>query len=377
MRPQFAVLFAGLATAACAEASNDSAPSIEIRSAAAYAALPSATLEADGPLCIDASRCLPPRQAIAAVSASGDALLLVLGGQRTEVVRIPAGGDAPTAVGREGSGPGEYRIPALLGFAPGGDGLVFDIMARRVLRYAPDGTSLATSVVLLPASPHPAFGLVQGELWILGSDTPPTPGDSMPVVVFALDSGALAPRRLHTLAFGLPAFPIGEFRVAPLLLAPQDFFTFRGDSSVLVARGGLLGVDIHAPDGALVRRIGFNVEPRATSAEDIAEEASRRVRGIPDPQARAAIAQELSANAADRMPVLTGLVAMDDGEIWLRGSPSRDGDRVEWLVLRGDGEPLRRVTLPAEDAILGKQGARYLVMRSDDEGGRFWWMVLR
>ncbi len=362
---------------ACGESTRDSGSPVEIRSAAAYADVPVAALVPDAPLCADPLVCLPPTQPLAAVHSTGDVLTLVLSGRRAEVVRVPAGADAAVPVGREGSGPGEYRMPGLLDFTGDGEGLVFDIMARRVLRYGPEGTSRATSVVVLPAAPHPAFGFVQGELRVLGADNPPTPGDSMPVIVFALDSASLEPRRLQTLGFRLPTFPIGEFRSAPRLLAPGDFFVLRDDSTVVFANGATLGVDIYAPSGALRRRIGFTVEARAARAEDVAEEATRRVRGIPDPQARAAIAAELRENAAPRMPVLTGLVAMGDGELWLRGTPTPDGLEVEWLVLAADGEPLRRVRTGAEDAILGKHGARYLVARAEVEGSRFWWTTLR
>lgn len=373
---QILLIGAGLLVA-CGDRAGDSASRTAIQSAAAYAALPSAVLDADRPLCADPLACLPPTQQVAAVHADGDVLTLVLSGRRAEVVRVQAGTEVPVPVGREGSGPGEYRLPGLLDFTPAGEALVFDFMARRALRFGRDGRALATAVVLLPASPHPAFGFVGGELRILGADTPAVPGDSMPTIVFALDSGALEPRRLHTLAFRLPTFPIGEFRTAPQLLAPSDFFALRDDSSVVFANGASLGVDIYAPGGALRRRVGFAVEARATSADDAAEEADRRVRGIPDPQARAAIAAELRENVATKLPVLTGLVAMGDGELWLRGSPSADGATVEWLVLAADGEPLRRVRTAAEDAILGKHGARYLVARAEDDGARFWWMTLR
>jgi hypothetical protein len=363
--------------AACNDGASDAASRNDIRTASEYAALPSAVFEADRPLCADALACLPPTQAVAAVHADGDVLTLVLSGRRAEVVRVQAGTDVPVPVGREGSGPGEYRIPGLLDFSPAGEALVFDIMARRTLRFGRDGTPLATSVVLLPASPHPAFGFVGGGLRILGADTPPVPGDSMPTIVFALDSGALEPRRLQTLAFKLPTFPIGELRIAPRLFVPGDFFALRADSTVVFANGGQLGVDIFTPTGGLRRRIGFTLASRAPSAEEIAEEANRRVRGIPDPQARAAIAAELRENAAAKLPVLTGIVAMGDGELWLRGSPSADGSSVEWLVLTAEGEPLRRVRTATEDAILGKHGARYLVARAEEEGSRFWWMTLR
>lgn len=369
------ILFAG--ALACAERPATTLGVIDERPAEAFDALPRASLVPEKPLCgDDPLACLPTANPFGVVGAFGDAIVALASGRRAEIARVNAGTDSAFILGREGSGPGEYRLPGLLGVAPDGDALVFDLLSRRVLRYARDGATRATSQVTLPPAPLGGFGFVAGGVRILASELPPTPGDSMTVHVFAMDSGVPA-RPLHALPFRAPSFGMGEFRVVPPAMAPRDWFALLENGSVAFSDGATFGLSLFDPAGALVRRVSFALPPRAPTEQEITGSLEQSVRGIPDARARAAITEQMRREIASQVPAATGLVAMHDGELWLRGAPHASGDLVDWLVLSAAAEPQHRLTLPVDDVVLGKHGARYLIARAEEDGSRFWWMTLR
>lgn len=362
---------------ACVEAGDAVGGAVDERSAEAFAALPVAVLVPDAPLCgADPLACIPVARPFGAVGPAGDAIVALASGRRAEIARVNAGTDSAFILGREGDGPGEYRLPGLVALAPNGDAIVFDILSRRVLRYGRDGAARSTAQVTLPPAPIGGFGAVAGEVRMLSTELPATPGDSMVVHVFALDSARPA-RQLHALPVRVPSFGIGEFRSVPPVLAAQDWFALRGDGAVAFSDGKRFGLSLFGPDGGLVRRVVFDLPTRAPADAEITEALDAQVRGIPDPRAREAVKEQMRGNVAARMPAATGLTAMHDGELWLRAAPRVGGDSVDWLVLSAAAEPRRRVLLSTTDAVLAKHGARYLVVRDEEDGPRFWWMSLR
>ncbi|HUF28001.1 MAG TPA: hypothetical protein VMM18_13585 [Gemmatimonadaceae bacterium] len=73
------------------------------------------------------------------------------------------------ALGRTGSGPGEYRTPIALGVEASGRTAVVDIVAARVTRLAPDGTVVGT-VRLGAVASHAVARVGSGDLYIALSD---------------------------------------------------------------------------------------------------------------------------------------------------------------------------------------------------------------
>lgn len=354
---------------------------VDIRSESAWVAIPSATLEPVAPLCAPGTElCRFGPQALAKIDSAGDVLFIARAGRRSQVMRLRAGSDAPTALGRDGSGPGEYRIPAVIGLAPNGDALVYDLLARRVVRFAPDGRPVATSLAPLPSAPLPAFDAVEGELRMLGTEVPSSPGDSMPVLMFALDSGSTGARRLHGIALRQPAFRIDAMRPVPPLFEAQPLFALLPDGRVAFTDADELVIDLFDAAGRHERRFGFASLRRDVTEADLAAAGTRRTRGITDPRMRSAIEAQTSSGAA-RHPAITKLVALNNGEIWVRETPRAEGDLVTWIAFSPAGDALRRVWTGADDTILGWRGDRLLVHRtredeSADSSG-YWWFTVR
>lgn len=378
MRTGIPILVAAVLVGACGVAdAPETARQIDIRDAVALRALPSATLHPDAPLCADDRHCPVPAQPAAVVGDDGEVVFLMASGRRAEVGRVRAGGDSASRIGREGSGPGEYLIPALLGLSSTGEALVFDIASRRTLRFARDGAVISTALVTLPPAPLGGFGFVDRELRILSTDAPKVAGDSLPVHVFAVDSGGSAARRLITIDLRQPAHGLRELRPPPGLFAPADLFALRVDGVVAFAHGAQMALTLFDSAGRFVRQSAFSLEPRGPNAAEVTEARSLRLRGFPPGPMRDAAERQMTQSAAARMPLVTRLVAMRDGEMWMRGTPSAEDETVEWIVFARDGEPLRRVSTSVDDSVLGKHGKRYLVARAEPEGSRYWWMTLR
>lgn len=353
----------------------------EVQASASYDALPVGVLSPHAPLCArSAERCLMPRRGFGAVSPAGDAVVGVPGGRGVVIVLVRAGSDSAIRLGREGSGPGEYRLPVLPGFAPDGDVLLIDILARRTLRYAPDGETRATGSLALPPAPLQATGslggYVDGILRMLSADRVDARGDTLPMHVFALAPDA-APQRLHELGIRLPAHAVGEMLAPPVAFAPTVLFVIRADGTVVLTTSERLVLTEFPADGRRSRQVGFDVAGRAVTEDDLAALRATRLRGVVIPDVRAAIEQRL-AQAAARHPAITELVGVGDG-VWVRRTPRAPLDSVEWVEFDSALRARRRVSMAVDDAVIGRHGDRLLVARlGDDESSTgYWWMTLR
>lgn len=351
----------------------------DIRSDAEYRALATASFTPVARVCAAGSeRCRPPVQPAAAVSGSGDALVLGLGEQANLVVRVPAGSQTPVILGREGSGPGEYRMPVALGFTPESDAVVYDLMARRVVRFAPDGTGKGEATRGLPPAPLIGFGVVRGEVWMLSTDRPKTSGDTLPVDVVSLGNDAATAQKLHRLSLRQPAYAMEAMRTPPPLFAPVTAFGFFADGGLAFTDGRALVVDLFDAEGALSKRVGFDVTPRAVTTADATARRALNLRGVSDARMRESM-ERMMSNVSARHPAITRLQTLANGEVWVRETPREAADSVSWIAFSRDGAPLRRVWTGADDAVLEWAGDRYLIARlgGSDATDGYWWATLR
>lgn len=377
MRPHL-LTFVLAAAAACGDAAPDASAALdEIAPAAAYDALPSVTLQPDAPLCpATPERCLLPARGFGTVSPEGDAVVGVGGPRRVQLLLVPADGAAPRMIGGEGDGPGEYRLPAFITFAPDGDIVVLDLMTRRQLRWSLGGAVRATSQIQLAPAPLRAAtpgGWVGDRVRMLSAADGSANGDSLPVYVFELEPDGPA-RRLHALDLRLPAYGLTAMFAPAPLFTPSVHFAMRPDGGVALTTGERLIVLDFAPDGRLRRRVGFDVGGREVTATDIEERRASMSRGAVPPQAREAMERSL-AQAAERHAAVTRLVG-GPSALWLRRMTDESGERAEWLELDSALTPTRRLLLEAGDQLIGYHGGRYLVAREgDDEASTgYWWM---
>jgi hypothetical protein len=351
----------------------------DIRTEAAYRELTTASFAPVARLCkTDAEICTPPVQPNAAVSGAGDVLVRGLGAQGDIVVRVPAGSQTPVPLGRVGSGPGEYRIPATMGFTPDGDAVIYDLMARRVVRFAPDGTGKGEATRGLPPAPLIGFGVVRGEVWMLSTDRPKTSGDTMPVDVVSLGNNETAAQKLHRLALSQPAHALEALRTPAPLFAPVASFGFFADGGVAFTDGRTLVVDLFDAEGVLAKRVGFDVTSRAVTEADAEARRARNLGGVADARMRESM-ERMMSNVSARHAAITRLITLSNGEVWVRETPREAADSVSWVSFSREGAPLRRVWTGADDAVLAWAGDRYLITRlgGSDATDGYWWATLR
>lgn len=377
MRPHLLIVLLAAAAACGDSARHASDVRDEIAPATAYDALPVVALLPDAPLCpTTPEQCLLPSRGFGALSPRGDAVVGVGGPRRVQLLLVPADGSAPRLIGGEGDGPGEYRLPAFITFAPDGDIAVVDLMARRQLRWSPDGAPRGTSQLQLAPAPLRAAspgGWVGDRVRMLSAADGSAQGDSLPIYVFELEPGGDA-RRLHVLDVKLPAYGLTAMFAPAPLFAPNVHFAMRPDGGVALSTSERLVVLDFAADGALRRRVGFDLRGREITPQDIEARRAAMFRGPVSPQMRAVLERSL-AQVADRHAAVTQVVDAPDA-LWLRRFPDEAGGRVEWLELDAALAPTRRLRLESRDQLIGRHGARYLVAREgDDEASTgYWWM---
>lgn len=349
---------------------------VSIQSEAAYDSLPVMRLRDLGPLCREnADVCVMRGFPVAAVNESGDVLFTTSEARQPQVYRVNREDGRATPVGRTGAGPGEYRLPWVLGFGREGESLVLSMIERRLLAYSADGASVATSLVPLPTPPE-AAGFVAGELRVLATELGVTDGDSMPVIMFALDTGARSPRRVHGTGLRTPSFAFDAMRPMAPPFTPHAQWAIRRDGGLLHSTSERLVFDIYDATGRHERRVGFAHSPREVEPEELAAARASSLRLVPDPRMREALAAHLDRESGQFHPAITRIVDIGGNRVWVRESPMADS--VSWVIFDLQGGALGRVLTGEDDRVFAAHGEAIL-MSTDldaDSPGSFRWMTL-
>jgi hypothetical protein len=228
------------------------------------------------------------RQPFSAVTAGSvrelaDGRVVVIDARDRVVQLVDFASGSAMSIGRDGSGPGEYRQPMRL-FATAGDTtLLVDRGNGRLLVIAPDGKPVSTFRIEPMLAPGASGGngryfYAQGQAVLFGS-TGPVVADSVPVMRFdrarsVLDTVAwVRPPKLKMERSRNGGITTGEAN--PLNAA--DTWMALPDGSVAVVRVADYHVDFFHPNGRVTRGAPIAYAPvRVTSADKDAEEARRR-----------------------------------------------------------------------------------------------------
>lgn len=333
--------------------------------AAAYDDLPVLSLEDAGRLCAAGEdRCLTTGDQLAAVREDGAVVFLGPGERFPQLYLVPAGSTSPQAIGRAGSGPGEYRLVISVAFAPDGGIRAFDGAQRRLLQFSPEGALQRTDAAPMPDAPVDA-GFVGGELRWLGTDVPSARGDSMPARVYLSEGGAARVRPLHDLAFRHPSVPLGEFRPMPQPFEPLAQFAFGPDGTLFRTDGARFVIERYGPTGALDATFGFDRDARPLAASEVADARERLLARLPSVTMRAGAAAAFRDEWTHH-PAITRLRVLGDGSLWVRESPHAAGDSVSWVIFESPDRPRGRLVLGADDRVLGTHQGRLLVALAGD-----------
>lgn len=330
--------------------------------------------------------------------------VLTVDGIEMELAMVDFAKGSKTAIGRQGSGPGEYRAPAGL-FRLSGDSIwVLDAAQQRIVAFNPDLTP-GTSIPLIlfdqstmTAMSAPFFSDRKGLLYTSamaiqvgrggagGNDAQISLPDSVGVV--KMDPRGKIPRaeltRVRFPISGKPDIKMSgtamKYSMAYPGLIASDPWTVFPDGRVAVVRGATYTVEFIAPDGKKSAPVRVAYEPiRVTAADQKAEmdEANR----VMKEQGKAAQKMMPAGMTMDfellppeswpaNYPAVSplGALAAPDGRLWVkRATPIRVG-REQWDVIDQAGKLVASWRLPAKTTLVALgQGVVYTTRTDGDD----------
>ena len=315
---------------------------------------------------------------------------------------------AMTAVGRSGSGPGEWGVPSRLYAMPGDSTLMSDFQNGRYLVILPDGKPGPT--FRIPETSPAAFGTLigVGPRGRMIAERARVDGEgplagSLGVVDLLRYDRAIS--RTDTLAqraeargerSGTQQLPGGMLQMfTNLPLAPRDLALVTPDGRVVILRADPYRMESIALDGSrLVGPVVAASAVRITEAERRAFIRSQirpgniivsggagagSIPGTGGGAGRSAVAIDAAVSNAlsnpdmvwpDRKPPFIGNTAHAalDGRVWVLRSRAHDDPVPTYDVFERDGRVLTRVALPPQTRVAGfGRGVVYLVRIDADD----------
>lgn len=328
--------------------------------------------------------------------------VLAVDGTEGTVALVDFAKGSKTSVGRQGSGPGEYRAPAGL-FRVRGDTIwLLDAMLQRITAFNPD---------LTPGTTFPLLMLDQSTMTVLtapftsdrtgrlyssamkiqagvgggGNDMQMTLPDSVGLVRF--DPRQAARTELTKVRFPVSGKPeisragnSMKYTMAYPGLIAADAWAVFPDGRIAIVRGATYTIEFIAPDGTKSTAGRIAYQPiRVTAADQKAEmdEAKRQMAEqgkVAQKMMPAGFSLEMEllppANWPANYPAVSplGAIAAPDGRLWVKRSiPFRTG-REQWDVIDANGKLVTSWRLPAKTTLVAVgQGAVYTVRTDEDD----------
>ena len=328
--------------------------------------------------------------------------VLAVDGTEGTVALVDFAKGSKTSVGRQGSGPGEYRAPAGL-FRVRGDTIwLLDAMLQRITAFNPD---------LTPGTTFPMLMLDQSTMTVLtapftsdrtgrlyssamkiqagvgggGNDMQMTLPDSVGLVRF--DPRQAARTELTKVRFPVSGKPeisragnSMKYTMAYPGLIAADAWAVFPDGRIAIVRGATYTIEFIAPDGTKSTAGRIAYQPiKLTAADQKAEmdEAKRQMAEqgkVAQKMMPAGFSLEMEllppASWPANYPAVAplGAIAGPDGRLWVRRSiPFRTG-REQWDVIDTNGKLVTSWRLPAKTTIVAVgQGVVYTVRTDEDD----------
>lgn len=257
-------------------------------------------------------------------------------------------GKQSRAVGRRGSGPGEFRSPTWMGRCAKDQLLIWDPPARRLTALSLEGAVLSTARALTAGTSRQPVGIAcdsTGSIAFIAAEWPsPTSTSSrLRADIAFLDSDSGPPRLVGSVdGSEFARSETGEW--LPMPLGKQPHIT-SGGGRVFVGSGDSTDIQVFDGGGRRQGSLRLALSERKPSDANLAA-AHEELAGPVTGSARAEVLSRLRAlPSAKSLPGYTALRADDGGAIWLTLSSAGD-DRTRVLVLSGNGVERARLALP-------------------------------
>ena len=306
-----------------------------------------------------------------------------------------------TAIGRQGSGPGEYRAPSGLFRLQGDTIWVLDALQQRLVAFNPDLTPGSTIVLqifdqsTMTALTQPFFGDRKGQLYAsaMAIQAGRSGGQMQMSIPDSVGLVRVDPRnksartelaRVRFPTSGKPEMKTNGTAIKMSMSYPglvaSDPWTVFPDGRIAIVRGATYTVEFIGADGkkSVPTRIAYN-PIKVTEADQKAEmdEARKQMKD----QAKT-VQKMMPANMSMDFELLPpeswpanyppvsplGAMAAPDGRLWVKRSiPFRQGHE-EWDVIDQAGKLVARWKLPAKTTIVAiGQGVVYTVRTDEDD----------
>lgn len=330
--------------------------------------------------------------------------ILAVDGIEMELSIVDFAKGSKSAIGRQGSGPGEYRAPAGL-FRLAGDTIwILDAAQQRIVAFNPDftpGTSIpmitfdqSTMTALSAPFGSDRKGILYASAMAIqigrggagGNDAQISLPDSVGLV--KVDPRGKIPRaelaRVRFPVSGKPDIKVNgtqmKYTMAYPGLVASDPWTVFPDGRIAIVRGATYTVEFITPDGKKSAPARVAYEPiRVTAADQKAEmDEARRVMAEQGKAAQKMMPAGMSMDF-ELLPPVTwpanypaaaplGALAAPDGRLWVkRATPIRVG-REQWDVIDQAGKLVASWRLPAKTTLVAVgQGAVYAARTDDDD----------
>lgn len=375
-------------------------PSLAV-SALALAAAPLLAQPSTRTLTTPEARLAEPFTSVTGLRELRDGRVIVSDGSERTLQLFDMRSGAARAIGREGSGPGEWRVPSRLHALPGDSTLMEDFANRRFLVIGPDGLPGETFRI---ADGSPAFagsfvGVdAQGRL-IFEREVPPTDAGPRAAAtgvsqVLCYDRRSARTDTIGSLATvvgeqsGAMALPGGLVRMyTNLPLASRDAVAVTVDGQVAILRHNPYRLERRTADGRLQQgppasaaRIRVTQAEREAFARSQVRPGSIVVSGpanaaAPRPSAAAidAAAMQSLTNPDMTWPefkppfVRAGVIGAPNGRVWVLRSRAHDDPVPVFDVFDATGTVVERVAIPARTRLVGFGAGTVYLARSDED----------
>jgi len=287
------------------------------------------------------------------------------------LVVLNAAGQVERTLGRRGEGPGEFRSTRGVQVLSGDSVMAYDPRLSRVTVFPPE-TERAAYVVNLRAriggEPFEVRRFPDGVLVALfrptftTSDRDSDLARRADVLQVLTPEGTLEGEPL--LSFPSRSFLTvrdgGTFHMTPHPFGREGLFALGTGDRIHFAWTDSLRVRSYDRSGAQVAEIvGGHAAPRVTDADVNAVLATMSDRS------RTVYQGVLADSLPERWPAVRGLLADEDGRLWV-GLSGADPDTEEWAVFTADGGYLRSVLVPRGLSVRAVRAGVLYAVRTDE-----------
>lgn len=333
-----------------------------------------------------------PFTQVVSVRELRDGRVLVLDRRDRIVLLVDLAAGKATAVGREGTGPGEYAQPGRLLSFPGDTTAIYDGPARRFVLVGPDGKAGDTFRHELATGSGqrrggvPRWSDAQGRIFTEGSPfnaDNTAAADSAAVTRFAragTKGDTLAWVHLDKFTIEIKGSPGGGISIMNGLraFASRDEWVALPDGGVAVVRVADYHVDWYSSSGVVTRGPSVQVERVPVTTADKEHARKERLAVMQGARTRGGSSVSRPPVEIRGLPDLTfpevkppfeagHVFARPNGEVWvLRSRPA--GDRVAtYDVFTRTGGLTRRVTFAPATRVVGFGNGTVYAVREDED----------